>query len=136
MSSKAIVLDYFQSSTRDVEKALACFAPGAEFHTPLGPLPFPDGVRAYLGGYGQSFPDSGFDITRVIQDGDELCAEGFWFGTHTGAMQTPDGGAIPPTNRHVRAPFVTCFTVKGGKITSHRGYWDMAGFFRQLGLGQ
>jgi ketosteroid isomerase-like protein len=49
-------------------------------------------------------------------------------------MSLPDGRTVPATRKSVRAPFVTMFTVRDGKIVSHRGYWDMAGFIAQLGL--
>jgi steroid delta-isomerase-like uncharacterized protein len=136
MSNKGIIGRYFEAATQDADAALACFAPGAEFSGPMGALPFPDGVRAYLGGFKASFPDARFEITRMAEEGDDIAVEGFWVGTHTGPMHLPDGNAIPATNKKVRAPFATVCTVKNGKITSHRGYWDMAGFMAQLGLGK
>lgn len=135
MSDRETVLRYLETATKDVDAALACFGPDAEFHYPLGTLPLPDGVRAYLEGYRRSFPDSGFDISNVIEAGDQVAVEGFWSGTHTGPMQLPDGTSIPATNKAARAPFVSVFTMRDGKIASHRGYWDMAGFMSQLGLG-
>ena len=54
MSTTAIAEAYFQALNRgDVDGALACFAPGATFVSPMGPLPLPDGVRAYLNGFEQ-----------------------------------------------------------------------------------
>ena len=44
----------------------------------------------------------------------------------------PDGRKLPPTNREARAPFVTMFRFRDGKITQHRGYWDLAGFLAQI----
>jgi len=35
-------------------------------------------------------------------------------------------------HRPVNAPFVTVFEVVHGSITSHRPYWDLAGFMAQL----
>ena len=136
MSNKSIAMKYFENATKNPEAALACFAAGADFLSPMGALPVPDGVRAFLCGYHESFPDSGFDITRMVEDGDQIVAEGFWFGTHTGPMQLPDGKTIPPTLRKVWAPFATLLTIRDGKILSHRGYWDLAGFMMQLGLAK
>jgi ketosteroid isomerase-like protein len=54
MSSRAIAERYFQALDRgDVEGALACFAPGAEFASPMGTLPFPDGGSGQLPGPAQ-----------------------------------------------------------------------------------
>jgi ketosteroid isomerase-like protein len=47
-------------------------------------------------------------------------------------MRLPDGRTIPATHKDVRAPFVTVFRVRDGKIASHRAYWDMAGMMAQL----
>jgi steroid delta-isomerase-like uncharacterized protein len=135
MSNKSIVTKYFEAATRDVDAAIACFGPAAEFTGPLGTMPVPDGLRAFLGSYKQSFPDSGFEVTNLIETGDQIAVEGFWFGTHTGPMQIPGGATVPATNRKVRAPFSTFFTIRDGKIQSHRGYWDLAAFMAQLGLG-
>jgi steroid delta-isomerase-like uncharacterized protein len=133
MSNKAIVMRYFETATRDIDTAVACFAAGAEFVGPLGSMPVPDGLRAFLGGYKQSFPDSGFDVTNVVEAADQVAVEGFWYGTHTGPIQTPDGRTIAATNRKVRSPFSTFLTIRDGKIASHRGYWDLAAFMAQLG---
>jgi len=134
MSHKSIAMKYFDNATKNPEVALACFAGGAEFLSPMGALPVPEGVRGFLDGYKKSFPDSGFEITRIVEQGDQIAVEGFWVGTHTGPMQMPDGTTVPPTNRKVRAPFATFLTIVEGKIKSHRGYWDLAGFMMQLGL--
>jgi len=133
MSNRSIAESYFQSITRgDIEGALAAFAPGAEFVEPGGGVPFPDGVRAMLGGYHGAFPGSRFEIKLAIESGADLAVEGVWVGNHTGPMQLPDGQKIPPTNREVRAPFVTVFRIRDGKLSAHRAYWDMAGFMAQL----
>ena len=133
MANRDIAEKYFQSITRgDVAGAIACFAPGAEFIGPMGKVPLPDGVRAYLQGYEESFPRSVFEVTHVIEQGDQVAIEGFWSGKHTGPLALPDGRTLPPTGRQVRAPFVTVFQVRDGKIASHRGYWDLAGFMAQI----
>ena len=136
MPSREVAERYFsEQSGGNIAGALACFSPDAEFVMPAGRLPFPDGVRAYLEGFQESFPGNSFEITNVVEAGDQLAIEGFWIGKHTGPMRLPDGRTIPATNKGVRAPFVTLFRVTNGKIASHRGYWDMAGFMAQLGLG-
>jgi steroid delta-isomerase-like uncharacterized protein len=133
MSNRSVAESYFQAVTRgDVEGALATLAPGAEFVEPSGGVPFPDGVRAMLGGYITAFPGCRFEIALAIESGAELAVEGVWVGKNTGPMQRPDGTKLPATNKEVRAPFVTLFKIRDGKIASHRAYWDMAGFMAQL----
>lgn len=133
MSNRSIAESYFQAITRrDIEGAVAAFAPGAEFVEPGGGVPFPDGVRAMLGGYDAAFPGSRFETKLAIESGADVAIEGVWIGKNTGPMQLPDGKKMPATNKEVRAPFVTVFRIRDGKIASHRAYWDMAGFMAQL----
>jgi steroid delta-isomerase-like uncharacterized protein len=134
MSNRSVAEGYFQAVTRgDVEGALATLAPGAEFVEPSGGVPYPDGVRAMLGGYITAFPGCRFEIKLAIESGADLAIEGVWVGKHTGPMHRPDGQKLPATNKEVRAPFATIFKIRDGKIASHRAYWDMAGFMAQLG---
>lgn len=133
MTATEVTRKYFDSiSQGDIEAALAQFAPNAKFVAPFGELPFPEGVRAYLGGYDQSFKGHGFRVTQIIEVGDQVAVEGFWHGTHSGPLMLPDGSQIAATGKTVDAPFVTMFTMRGDKIAEHRGYWDMAGFMGQL----
>jgi steroid delta-isomerase-like uncharacterized protein len=132
-SSRAIAERYFHALNRgDVEGAIACFGPDAEFVSPMGPLPLPDGVRAYLQGFDLSFPRAQVAVTNAIEGGDQVALEASWSGKHTGPLQLPDGRTIPATNREVRAPFVAVFRVRDGRIVTHRAYWDLGAFMAQL----
>ena len=134
MTNRAIAEQYFQAITkRDMSAALACFAPGADFRSPMGPAPFPDGIRGMLSGYDTAFPGSRFEVENAIESGDQVALEGTWIGKHTGPMQLPDGRTLPATGREVRAPFTTLFRVRDGKLAAHRAYWDLASFMAQLG---
>ena len=127
---------YFRNIEKgDVAGAVALVALGAEFTNPLGAVPVPDGVREMLQGYISAFPDNRYDIKNVLEVGDQVVMEGDWVGTHTGPLPLPGGQSLPATGRPVRAPFVTIFRIREGRIFSHRSYWDLAGFLAQLGLG-
>jgi ketosteroid isomerase-like protein len=133
MTNASIARKYFQAITNgDIAGAVASFAPNAEFQGPMGPIPIPDGVRAFLQGWEESFPRARFEVTNTVESGDDVAAEGVWVGKHTGPLRLPDGRTLPPTNREVRAPFVTMFRVRDAKLVVHRAYWDMAGFMSQL----
>jgi steroid delta-isomerase-like uncharacterized protein len=134
MSNRTSAEAYFQALNRgDIDAAVACFAPGAEFISPMGPLPLPDGVRAYLKGFDQSFPGAQVTITNAIEGGDQVALEALWTGKHTAPLQLPDGRSIPATGREVRAPFAATFRLRDGKIVAHRAYWDLGSFMAQLG---
>jgi steroid delta-isomerase-like uncharacterized protein len=134
MTNRSAAEQYFQAITsRNLDAALACFVPGADFRTPLGAAPFPDGIRAMLEGYDTAFPGSRFEVANAVEAGEEVVLEGTWVGKHTGPMQLPDGRTLPATGREVRAPFATAFRVRDGKLLAHRAYWDLASFMAQLG---
>jgi steroid delta-isomerase-like uncharacterized protein len=120
----------------NVEGALSCLAPAAEFTNPLGAMPVPEGVRGMLQGYVSAFPDNRFEVKNVVEAADQVVLEGDWVGTHSGPLPLPTGASVPATGKVVRAPFATVFRVREGRIVSHRGYWDLAGFLGQLGLGR
>src|SRR5262245_37400030 len=87
---------YFDAIARgDIAAALACFAPAAEFSAPIGAVPFPDGVRAMLGGYVEAFPGNRFEVDHVVAAGDEAVLEGHWCGRHAGPMHLPNGAVLP-----------------------------------------
>src|SRR5207248_3978098 len=51
-SNRAVAERYFEAAGKgDADAALACFDPRAEFRGPMGPLPVPGGVQAYLRGF-------------------------------------------------------------------------------------
>lgn len=133
MSSRSVAEGYFDAVSRgDIDAAIEMFTPDAEFVGPMGALPIPDGVRGYLQTFDQSFPGARFEVSNAIEQGDQVVLEGTWSGKHTATLQLPDGTELPPTDREARGPFAIVFEVKGGKITAHRGYWDLAGFMAQL----
>ena len=66
----------------------------------------------------------------VQQSGDQFAFETETHGTNTGAV-----GAFPATGK----PFVLRAVSVGsrtpqGKVISHKDYWDLAGYLRQIGL--
>jgi predicted ester cyclase len=104
----------------------------ADFRSPVGEIHGKDSIRAFLGGFDAAFPGAQFSVDHVIEAGSLVAVEGVYRGTHSGPLMTPDGGSLPPTGRSVAAPFATIFQVADARITSHRPYWDVAGFMAQL----
>jgi ketosteroid isomerase-like protein len=133
MSNRNVAEKYFQAISKgDIDAAVSCFAPGAEFIGPMGPVPVPDGVRVYLQTFENAFPRAQVEITHVVESGESVGLEAIWIGKHTGPLQLPDGRTLPATNKEVRAPFAAFFRVRGGAAVAHRSYWDLASFMAQL----
>ncbi len=133
MSNADVTRQYFDRlSAGDRAAAVAMFAPGARFATLMGEMPVPDGALSMLGGFDTAFPGHRFEVTRIIEAGEDVAVEGVWSGTNTGPMMLPDGSQSPATGRIAHAPFVTMFKVRDGQIAEHVAYWDLAGFMAQL----
>ena len=74
--------------------------------------------------------DLRFTCISTQQSGDQFAFETETHGTNTGAV-----GAFPATGK----PFVLRGVSVGtrtpqGKVISHKDYWDLAGYLRQIGL--
>jgi steroid delta-isomerase-like uncharacterized protein len=81
----------------------------------------------------RAFPDAKGNITRATTSGDQVVVEVSWEGTQSGPLEGPMG-AIPPTNKRVRVSAVIVNTVKNGKISESRHFFDMLSLLTQLGV--
>jgi steroid delta-isomerase-like uncharacterized protein len=82
-------------------------------------------ARMILGG----FPDAKLELTSICVDGNRVCAEWRFTGTHDGEF-----AGVPPTGRPTRNIGITVDEVDDdGKIVSETAYWDLSTFLRQVG---
>jgi steroid delta-isomerase-like uncharacterized protein len=82
----------------------------------------------------EAFPDGHGTIERECVDGNTVCFEIRWEGTQTGAMATPDGQELPPSNRRVEVRACQVMEVEGDKIVATRHYFDLMTLLQQLGV--
>jgi ketosteroid isomerase-like protein len=120
---------------KDLEAAKELYAQDAVAETPdAGTIRGRDNIVAYMGGFMAAFPDSSYESVRKHESGDSAVDEGYFVGTHTGPLATPTGDTIPATGNRVRVRACDILSVKDGKGTSHRFYFDQMEFMEQLGL--
>jgi ketosteroid isomerase-like protein len=81
----------------------------------------------------RGFPDARWESRSTIEVGDVAIDEGWFVGTHTDVLSTPDGD-LPPTGMAVRARVFDILEVRDGRCVSHRMYYDVLDFMAQLGL--
>ena len=81
-----------------------------------------------------AFPGSKFEVTRTITSGDFVVTHWKVNGTHTGSLQTPSGGSIPPTGKAATVVGSTTYQMRDGKIAHSWTFWDMSSLLMQLGL--
>jgi steroid delta-isomerase-like uncharacterized protein len=119
----------------DVDALAEIYADDARLVTPdQGELEGRAAVVAYMSQFVQAFPDGKFEPLNKLEVGNTAIDEGWFVGTHTGPLETPDGETIPATGKAVRVRSCDLATVENGRITSHRFYFDQLEFLGQLGL--
>lgn len=94
----------------------------------------PDGMRAWLGNWLTAAPDAHADLQVIYGEGERIATEHHGTATHTGPMMLPDGSTLPATGRKIDLWFGEFYTLRDGKLTSMRAYYDLATVMRQLGL--
>ena len=83
-----------------------------------------------------ALPDNRITVLRTaVGDGGALVVEESAIeGTNTGPLVGADGSEIPPTGKHVSAPFAMVHEVRDGKLAASRCYYDQLEFLAQLGV--
>ena len=110
------------------------YAADAVAETPEGPrLEGGAAIADYLLTFKRAFPDASFEPAVQHEAGDTAIDEGYFVGTHTGVLSTPEG-EVPPTGRKLRLRECDILTVRDGVAVSHRFYYDQLDFLSQLGL--
>jgi predicted ester cyclase len=92
------------------------------------------GAEMFWDSWQLAFPDNHLTIRALFGSGDEVAVEATFEGTHSGPLDAPDGSQIPPTGKHVSAPYADFFTVRDDKIVVYHLYYDQLELLLQLGL--
>jgi len=91
------------------------------------------GLRQMLGVQLAGFPDLRHHARSFVESGDTIALEVEVSGTHSGALQTPNG-TIPATGKKVIWECCDYVRVRGGKAISFHVYYDTMPFLTALGL--
>jgi ketosteroid isomerase-like protein len=122
-------------SSGSLDELRACYADDATAVTPdQGELNGADAIANYLGQFAEAIPDARWESLYAHEAGDTAIDEGYVAGINTGPLRMPTGETIPATGRQVRVRGCDAATVRDGRITSHRFYFDQLEFLGQLGL--
>jgi predicted ester cyclase len=118
----------------DEERLRATYADDAVLEAPGGArLESGDAATAYAMTWVRAFPDGRQTVVNEVAAGDWVVQEFTFEGTHTGALETPDG-EIPPTNRSAKGRAVQIQRIANGKIAEEHVYFDQVEILTQLGL--
>jgi steroid delta-isomerase-like uncharacterized protein len=89
-------------------------------------------VRKRLEALVAAFPDLRWNLDRIFAQDDDVCAEFTFTGTHGGALPERSGKSIPATKKAIQIKAVGVYTVRDGKITESRVYFDHGYLVGQL----
>jgi steroid delta-isomerase-like uncharacterized protein len=120
-------------NAHDAEAIGALYADDAVFTDPSGEFRGREAIVQYWQGFFQAFPDMVGRDEFKAESGDTAINEWSASGTHQGPLETPEG-TIPATGKQITIRGCDVVTVRDGRITSHRAYFDQLSFMAQLGL--
>ncbi len=127
-----LLTDAVMAGDRDALGRL--YAPDAVAETPdAGRLEGREAIVDYLVTFKPAFPDMSWEAVSQHEIGDTAVDEGYFVGTNTGVLSSPEGD-MPPTGRSIRVRECDLVTVSDGVAVSHRFYYDQLEFMSQLGL--
>jgi steroid delta-isomerase-like uncharacterized protein len=92
-----------------------------------------DQIVAALRGWPEAFPDLTVTIAASYACGDVLVVELVFSGTHNGPLGGPVE-TIPPSGRSGTLRAVEIITVRDGKVTELRAYFDLLSVLLSLGV--
>ena len=121
----------------DAATVANCYAEDAVLVTPdYGEVRGRTAIVDYFRPFFEAFSDIAWEEIDRHEAGDVAIDEGYFTGTHTGPLAGPGGESIAATGKTVRFRECDVATVAGGRITSHRMYFDQMEFLGALGLNE
>jgi steroid delta-isomerase-like uncharacterized protein len=120
---------------RDWDAYLDCFANSIVTYEPDedNPIRGHKGLKERIVTYTRAFPDVRLETERLFGQGDLVCLNSLFIGTHKGNLPGPGGATISPTGKPVRVHGCSVFRFRDGKITEFIGYYDQVELFAQIG---
>lgn len=89
------------------------------------PIEGPKAVRARLETLNRAYPDLRWNLDRIFNRGDLVCAEFTFTGTQKGELPTRTSDvSVEPTDRSVRLSGVGVYRVQEGRIVDSKVYFD------------
>ena len=90
-----------------------------------------DEMVAAMQGWVTAFPDVRGTVLSAMRDGDRLCVEIQWEGTHDGPLVTPSG-TLPASGNRTSTRACELFTIRDGRVVDIVHYLDIMTLMTQL----
>jgi len=103
-------------------------SPDYVYHSVVGEIKGPEGVKQMVTTLRAAFPDIHFTIDDMVAEGDDVAVRYTWTGTHRGEYM-----GIAPTGKQINVKMGCFYRFAGGKEVELVTYVDMLSLFQQLG---
>ena len=127
-----IVGRYEAVNAHDFDRFQGFYADDVVWRDPATPRPAkgPRAVRRRLETWVEAVPNLRWHLDELFGEGDRLCAQFTFSGTHRGALVDGRGNELAPSGRAVKIPAVGVYVIGDGRIADSRVYFDLAAFRR------
>ena len=125
-----IVGRYEAVNAHDFDRFQGFYADDVVWRDPATPRPAkgPRAVRKRLETWTEAVPNLRWHLDELFGEGDRLCAQFTFSGTHRGALNDGRGNELSPSGRAVKIPGVGVYVIRDGKIADSRVYFDLGAF--------
>ena len=90
-------------------------------------------VRKRLEAFEKGFPDFRWELDRVFGQGEWMCAEFTFTGSHGGPLPFSNAKSVPVTKKPIRIQACGVYRIVEGKIVESHVYFDCSRILAQLG---
>ncbi|MFL5813724.1 MAG: ester cyclase [Bdellovibrionia bacterium] len=108
-------------------------ADNVKWSSPAGKRTGPEETRKYMERWFTAFPDLKLEQINTILGEDQAAVECKLVGTHQGNFVS-DLGQFTPTQKRISVDLINLLTIRNGKISEIRVFYDSAEIMDQLGF--
>lgn len=121
---------YEAVNAHDLDRFQSFYADAVVWRDPAAPRPAkgPRAVRKRLETWIEAVPNLKWQLDDLFGEGDKLCAQFTFTGSHKGVLADNRGNQLAPSNKAIRIPAVGVYVVGEGRIVDSRIYFDLAAF--------
>lgn len=126
---------YEAVNAHDLDKFQSFYADSITWHDSglSAPVKGPRAVRKRLKTLTTAFPDLQWKLERLFSQGENVCAEFTFTGTHRGALPDNVGEkTLPASNKAVQLRAAGIYVVRENKIVDSRIYFDFGNLRAQI----
>lgn len=121
---------YDAVNAHDVERFQGFYAKSVVWRDPAlaRSVKGPNAVGGRLESWIAAVPNLQWTLDELFGEGDRLCAQFTFTGTHKGVLNDGRGNELGATSRRLRVAGAGVYVVQDGKIVDSRIYFDLAPF--------